>query len=423
MVKHTSFLLALLPSIAMAQTPDMPTYQDLTGQPNQFDLPTQDQLSKPPRYDEMLGIAAEIAAQSGQETMRVLREKAKEQGVVVAEADEMPDDMTRKLPDGFRATILVSTSMGETALQELLLRYQRRLDVRFAFRGIPEDMTLPEFAQVIYKMSQTADGVEGVNMVLDPELFTMTGVSVAPTVLIEDFNSSPVVPDKDAGKVVMIARGLSNPDYVFQQFEDGETEMSQSSYTEVIEEDIIQRAQREAAEKMAQMTRDPERLRDRFWQRQISDLRTMPVTPARVNRTKQLFFAYVPQEDILDNDGNVLAHAGQVFQPTHVIPFDRLMVVFDPTQPNQIDFVEQQISMSRPGVTKTVLVASNLKDAAPGEYPWQQLQDLVTKFQIPVFLLTDQLRAGFQIEHTPSLVYPEMINGQPEVMLSEYVVE
>ena len=404
-------------------TIDMPSYDDLVrpGQEDVGEMPTLEEMARPEGMDRFEGIAREIARQSAEETIGELRRRADAMGALPA----APEDAgTRLLPEGYRATILLSTSMGEEGLRGIFAKYAGRSDVRFAFRGVPAESTVPDFAVEMARIaSASGDGrLDGdFPAVLDPVIFEAVGATAVPLVIVEDLNEiSQVAPGRDLGAVVMRASGVSDVDYAFARFEAGETEISQQSVFPIAEEDLIARAKREALVIEAGLTQDPEELRDRYWSGQQGRLDALPLTPAVADATRQLFFAYVPSEDIRDGEGKVIAYAGQVFSPNDVLPWNRRMFVFDPTDPEEVAFVRELRAEPRDGIAREVFLVTDLVDPASGARPWEVLQGVVDTFRQPAFLLTDEVQRSFQIRHTPTEIYPELVDGRVEVIAREY---
>lgn len=379
-------------------------------------LPSLAEITSPERMQVYEEVAREIAVTSSAEALAELRRIGEEMGVVEPEGAEERQGIV-KLPDRYRATVLVSTAMGWEALRDVLQRHAGRGDMRFAFRGVPADMTVPEFALALQELGMSVEGDAAVELMIDPEAFERSGVGVAPTVLIEDLEaprdvSGPMTglamasPGHDLGAVVMIARGLHDPDTTFDAFRKGHDSYEGPMAVAVSEEDLRVRAEREARAKLETLTRDPEVLRDRFWARQRDGLDMMGLIPAYETRERQLHFAYVAPEDITDHEGRILARRGQVFQPTDVLPWNRRVFVIDARRPEEIEHVERALATPRHGVMRTVIVVAGIPDPGPDEDPWQPVQDLVDRFGIHVFVLNDHFRTSFQVERTPTEIFP-----------------
>ena len=405
------------------------TSEDITPKRDySFGLTAEDLLPSEDANARFRAMAEEIGRKSTEDAMTAIREKGLELGIT-------PDDMTPAealaaapgiayLPEGFRATILISRAMGEGAILDLLARYRLRKDVRFVFRGVPEGMSVPEFAFWLKQLvAPGEERIEDLNITLDPELFERAGATLAPTLLLEDLNKPSDLgepSDLDAGLIVARAEGLTDPDWLYDQMKKGQPDQRSPNVVEIEEEDLRARADREAEQVAQRLTRDADTLKDRFWKRTGDDLEGMAITPASADRTRQLHFMFKTSQPITDQDGRVLAHAGEVFQPSDVLPFDRRIFVFNPNDPDELQFVEEAFKAPRPNVSRTLLILTELPTVGPNQQPWDGLQAIVDRFGIQAFLLNDQFRNAFKIEVTPTEIYPQAANGTVSVISAEY---
>lgn len=386
--------------------PELPSIDALRPPPLGMDLPSLQDLTDPARLAPFEEMARDLGAHSSQEMMTAIPEEARQFGIEIGEAAEVDPPGEHVLPAGYRASIFVSTSMGREALLALLKRYGGKADVRLIFRGIPADMNVPTFAAFLLNLSREA-GAAPAQVLIDPEFFTAAGVTAVPTTVIEDLARPGADADLDLSAPHIKAVGFSGVSYVWARAEGGETVIRQGSVREIAEEDLIARMMRNAEARLDQITRDPEEITRRYWERQTAALERGPVTPAAVARTRPLFFAFTAPEDIRDANGAILAYRGQVFSPYDVMKWDRRHLVIDPTRPIELDWLEKKLSEQRPGVVRTMIILTRVPPVTPGAAPWQGIQDLVTRFKTQVFLLTDQYRAGFAVEHTPTEIFPD----------------
>lgn len=433
---RAALLASALSPLALSAQQIRLTPEDLAPtREHDFDLKARE-FTAPAQLEEFRSLAAEIGQKAASETGKTLRKVANDLGV---DADEAETAETlaaapgiARLPDGIRASILVSANLGESTLAEMLDRYRLRKDVRFVFRGIPEGMTVPQFGLWLSKLTSLtgADRMAApadMNIILDPELFALTGAQLAPTIILEDLNQAREEGQSDGidlGRIIARAEGFSDPDWLHEQYLKGSTDdLTNPNVVEITEEDLRVRAEREARQVAARLTRDPDVLKNRFWDRTARDLDAMPVTPAAADRKRQLHFMFRTAEAIKDHEGKVLAHAGEVFQPKDVAPFDRRIFVVNPNRPEELAFVEEALRAPRPHVARALIIATELPGTMPGQDPWQGLQAMVTRFGMQVFLLNDQFRQSFQVQHTPTEIYPETLAGSVEVISQEVALK
>jgi hypothetical protein len=382
------------------------------------------------QMERFMGDAQAIAKSSTVRAMQDIKAKGYELGVLPenttpAEALAAAEGVAL-LPAGYRASILVSTSMGEGALKDLFAKYRYRKDVRFIFRGVPEGETIPSFALWLKQIAAPDDAeIHDLNIVLDPQMFALADAQFAPTLVIEDLNAadSMLTQGKDLGKIVAKAVGLTDVHWMYEEMTKGRPEFTSQNVSPIIEEDLIERAKREAAAIARNVTTDPEALRNRYWSNLSNNVFLNNIPPATEDRERELHFIARTESNILDSEGNIIAYAGEIFQPQDVVPFDRRVFVFNPNRSAEVDFVEQELATYRDGVNQTLLIASQVPDVAPGADPWEGLQELVTRFGRRVFVLNEQFVASFKIEGTPTEIYPIYSGDRSHVISQEYVVK
>lgn len=401
--------------------------QDLLPQSNyEFDLPSGAELANPKGMEAFNKMAEEIRHSSTSIVMKDLQERGIALGIL-PEGQSPAEALASaageaKLPTGYRVTIFVSRAMGEGALTDLMYLHRNRKDVRFVFRGVPDGMSVPQFGWWLKELLQPeGDLIQDLNINLDPELFDLAGAEMAPTMILENLNviDHAASNGKDVGKIVARAVGYNDPDWLYESMQKGRTDERSSNAVPIEEEDLRIRAEREASAVASRFTRDPEVLKNRFWDRQASTLKRMPVQPAAADRRRVLHFMFRAENEIRDNDGKILAFAGEVFQPNDVLPFDRRIFVFNPNIKREVDFVEAELKTIRNGVSRVMLLVTEVPQTAPGQQPWDGLQALIDRFGVQVFLLNDHFRSSFSIEATPTEIFPEPIGSRVEVISEE----
>ena len=400
-----------------------------------FGLEAKD-FNAPPQLDEYIPMAEDIGRKSANETAKIIEHVGNEMGIDAKEADTAEALAAApgiaKLPDGMRASILVTANLGENTLADMLDRYRLRKDVRFVFRGVPEGMTIPQFGLWLSQLASLTGADQStapndMNIILDPQLFSLTGAQFAPTVVLEDLNAPREEGNEhglDLGRIIASAEGFSDPDWLYEQHQKGRAEgLTNPNVVEITEEDLRVRAQREAEQVASRLTRDPDVLKQRFWERTASELRMMPVTPAAEDRQRQLHFMFRAAEPIKDHQGKTLAYAGEVFQPKDVLPFDRRIFVVNPNRASELAFIETALTEPRQGVNRALIIATELPATSAGQDPWDGLQALVSRFGMQVFMLNDQFRENFKIEHTPTEIFPEKVGETVEVISKEVSIK
>lgn len=407
---------AFMPASVLAQQSLSPS--DLQPrQAQEFQLPPIDELINPPRLEEFQREAELIGGQSAEILQQELEKHAADLGLPSPSEQDVSPGL-REIPEPYRIIMLVSHSLGDEFFIQALRENIGRVDVSFAFRGVPEHMNVPEFALWLSKI-QEAVGAQGASVTIDPEIFELTGIQSVPAMLLED-TSKDAQHGSEQGPILARAVGFHDTEWFYAQFASGETELSSTNTKAIIEEDLRARAAREASQVNERLGSSAEERIGRYWQGQRDTLSGMGITPASVDERRELFFNFVAERDITDAHGRVLAYQGEVISATDVAPFDRRMIVYDPEREEEVEFVEELLQKPEEGVTTTVLVASRLPNTIVGQEPWAGLQEQVTRFQRKVFLLNPAMQDSFKIRHTPTVVRPgRKADGRPTVFADE----
>lgn len=384
-------------------------------------LPKAGELENPAGYAEARDQANELAQDSEARTVETLKNLARDLAPDTASGDEPsrpPPAQPRRLPEDRRVTVLVSEAMGEGELRRLFAAYAGRPDVRFAFRGVGPGSSVPDFA---YWLQELLPAPDAVDVTLDPELFALVGTEYAPTVVVEDTSSAAVGadPGSDIGEIVASAQGHADPDWVWERVAAGQTDLNRPTGVPITEEDLRVRAERELAEKLDGLTRDPEILIGRFWQRQAAALEETALPTAELARLRVLTFGFEAPEDITDAEGNVLAFKGERFEPQDVLPFDRQMLVIDPTSQDQVDWAAARLQSPREGVIARIVLLTRIPPVPAGADPWSGLEALISRFGVKVFLVNANLRSSFDLRTTPTEIFPHRGAERVEVLSAE----
>lgn len=409
-------LLAILPAALHAQQVSPSDLQPVEIPHDQ--LPTKEQLTNPPGFSEFLRQAEAIASRSAQKLEDEIEKQSSEMGLPLP---SQTHPGLRDIPEPYHIIVLVSHSLGDEFFKQALRENIGRVDVTYAFRGVPPHMNVPEFAYWLSTI-QEAVSAQGSSITIDPEIFEQTGIQSVPAMLLED-TSTATMRDSEHGDIVAQAIGFHDTSWFYEQFEKGDVTNQSTNTKPIVEEDLRLRAAREASQVNERLGDSAEERVSRYWQSQRSSVESMGITPALSDSRRELFFNFVADRDIKDAHGRVLAHQGEVISAWDVAPFDRRLIIYDPARPEEVQFVEDLLQEKEDGVTKTVLVASRLPNTIVGQEPWAGLQEQVTRFQRRVFLINPSLKDSFKIRHTPTVVRPGMkADGRPAVFADEFNV-
>ena len=277
-------------------------------------------------------------------------------------------------------TVLVSRSLGAEALRALF-RAASGQDVRFLFRGVAPGERLMDMIKEIHALLDGLDPVPAV--AIDPMVFRDAGATVVPLLIARG-------PDGELARVT----GLSAPAWLRDQLQGGARgDLGVRGPAVAISEvDLIEELQRRAA------ALDMDALREgaikRFWQRATFD--TLPVvTEARERIIDPTITA---SADVLLPDGSKAITAGQRVNPLDHVPFSHRLIVFDASDPRQVETARRLGETDSP---QRPLYLATAFDRAQG---WDGLRTVEDRLDEPVYLLTPDVRTRFALERVPALV-------------------
>ncbi|WP_387489064.1 TrbC family F-type conjugative pilus assembly protein [Photorhabdus sp. RM96S] len=298
-----------------------------------------------------------------------------------------------------RILVFASLSLGDQGLDDVLTAVSGQPDAVVVFRGIPEGMNLGQGVKAIQALAAKKDPVP--NIIINPTLFKTYKITAVPTiVMIED----EPLPGEQPNVVAQVS-GLSDPVWLTREVNNGEKgDLGVRGPIEKIgEPDLIDVAKKRLAnidweDKKKQAV-------ERFWTKQ--NFNELP--RASKSRTREIDPSVMITSDISTADGTVFAHAGDVINPlcdpTEVCkpgtrPFTQAVVVFDPLDKKQMELLAKKLPEIKrePGVQRITYIATKLDKG------WDSYKSVTDNFDAPVYLLTPDLIARFELENTPSVI-------------------
>jgi conjugal transfer pilus assembly protein TraW len=306
--------------------------------------------------------------------------------------------------DAGRKTFVLyaSTSLGEAGLLDILEEAAGRDDVLVVFRGMKPGQKVQAFIRELHALARHFDEGKQPHIAIDPNRFRSAGVTVAPTLTLEE-----------NGQILAKVRGVIGTAWLQSRME-GSSWRSQDDRLrldnpknggaktqdlgthgptrEIVEVDLIEEMQRRVAQ-IDWAARKREAL-TRFWER--TTFHELP--EATEDRLRQIDLTVTAPRDVIAPDGTVIVRAGQTVNPLDQLPFTQCLVVFDATRPAQVELAKRQGQEA--GHRRVTYVATRL-DRAAG---WESLEKIETDLGAPVYLLTPDLRDRFRLEHVPALV-------------------
>lgn len=292
-----------------------------------------------------------------------------------------------------RYTILVSWSLKEEALKEILAEAAPLGNAQVAFRGVREGETIAAAARAVNALIEAARKearFQGTpNVLIDPRPFRRYGATVVPVIVAER-----------ADGATLTARGTTS----IQAFEraaerrraeieaEGLRDLGQLGPTTEIEEaDLIHVMQSRAA-----AVDWPAKKRNQietFWR----DAAFVALPEAEKERTRRIDAAVAVTRDLTGPDGRVIARAGERVNPLQNRPFDIRLIAFDASKPAQIAVAERVAAQS--GKRPVYAITGLDRDGG-----WQALKDLENRLRGPAYLLPPELKDRFRLERVPAVV-------------------
>lgn len=273
--------------------------------------------------------------------------------------------------------ILVSSSLSDDELRNIMSQYKNRSDVVFIIRGVNDkDKMLQELThwQQLVLDSGTSAPVN-----LDPTIFKSYNVTSVPTIIHE----------KD-GKLVARVSGISNVDYLKDKKGDKGTAGPTKPISEISLLDIIE-------EKIKNLDFDKmkENALNNYWKEQ--KLADFPDATKRKQKT--ITPSVVIPQDIMSQSGQVVAKKGKI-NPLEVIPFNMKLIFFDARSDWQREIARREFQNTKPGIQAILITTKVYGDG------WKTFQDAAAMYgeHSRLYLIQPQMAERFDITALPSVV-------------------
>jgi conjugal transfer pilus assembly protein TraW len=324
-----------------------------------------------------------------------------------------PDSGINSDPRRKTFVIYASTSLGEAGLLDILEEAAGRDDMLVVFRGMKPNQKLQQFVREIHALVRRFGEDRQPHVVIDPNRFRHAGVTVAPTLTLEEDgkvlarvqgiagiqwlqsktdgklgNGEQDEGNPSAGGVGNVASIGKQPNGKIKTLDLG----IQGPTREIAEVDLIEEMQRRvtqidwAAKKREALAR--------FWEH--TEFYTLP--EATENRERLVDPSVTAPRDVTAPDGTLIVRAGQRINPLDRLPFTQRLVVFDATSQAQVEFA---LRLGKEAAPRRVTYIATRLDRESG---WEGLGEIETALNAPVYLLTPDLRDRFQLERSPTIV-------------------
>ncbi|MCK9377384.1 MAG: TrbC family F-type conjugative pilus assembly protein [Syntrophobacterales bacterium] len=257
-------------------------------------------------------------------------------------------------------------------------------DAVVVLRGLPKgSRTLGD----LFKYIRQITGKEGPAPMLNPVLFRRYAVSVAPTLVYE----------RD-GAAVAWARGIVNSQWLRRRVEQDKASGDQGKWgqtVDIAERDFID----EMKSRLAGIDWDAkkEQAVANYWRKQ----RFLDLPKTKEEKVFYLDATYKVEQDFILPDGKVIVWAGQKIDMFKIVPPTFLLVVFDATDPQQVEWAVAT-GKEHGGKYRVKYIATRIPDHK--ERGWESLSRLSKVLNAPVYLLNEPVRDRFKLAHAPSTV-------------------
>jgi conjugal transfer pilus assembly protein TraW len=293
----------------------------------------------------------------------------------------MPDGLTTH-PKGKPVRVMfVSFSLGDPVLKGIFQEASGQEDVLLVFSGPKPGQKLPGFFADLKALLKDIDPLP--NIVIDPTRFQKWKVTTVPEIVVEA-----------QGRALLRVKGVISLDWVKSRQNAGrQGDLGRfGEVYDIAEIDLLE------AIKSRLATLDGPRLKQqaiaRFWEK-----RPFEVLPAsREDRDRLIDLTVTAPRDLVAPNGNLIIRAGHTVNPLDQMAFGLCLIVFDATQPAQLDTVKQV--SCRDKNARVLYLATQLSR----QDGWEGLKSLETTLDAPVYLLTPDVRQRFQLQQVPAVV-------------------
>jgi conjugal transfer pilus assembly protein TraW len=136
----------------------------------------------------------------------------------------------------------------------------------------------------------------------------------------------------------------------------------------------------------------------RYWVNQEEKFVTLP--KAGEDRVREFDPSIVVPQDIYDNAGNVLHKAGSKFNPFDRSPFTKELIIYDSTDPAQVEIAKSWVADCRSRNVRFKLITTKI-DTKKG---WDVFTDVNKNWKTELYLLNSDIRDRFGVEKVPTRI-------------------
>ena len=306
--------------------------------------------------------------------------------------------------------IFMSFSMPQNTIVDMLKDNAGAESTTIVIRGLPKEChSITDAIRKIHKMVKDLKLEKVPNVIINPVLFSEYHISSVPQVVYLESKTPNQTGDPNTNKVKpqpkMIAKvkGMTTPTWLKRQVKEGKKgDLGvQGPVYEIEERDLIAEMQDRASQI------DWKAKKDGAVKRAWMNLNVPRTYKADKYRIRQIDPTFTLSQDIKNVEGKVVAAKGTTINPLTLREFNRLMVVFDGTDPKEIDFVYQSLNkwtgQHKIKKENVRLILSEI-DRENGTKEHEKLNNT---FNTQVYMLNLDITRSFKVEKHPSIVYQE----------------
>jgi Type-F conjugative transfer system pilin assembly protein. len=277
--------------------------------------------------------------------------------------------------------LFVSFSLGESLLKSIFEEAAGRDDILLVFRGPKPGQKLPALMTDLKRLLNGIDPLP--NIVIDPTRFQRWSVSSVPDIVVEQ-----------KGKAQLHVRGVNSLSWLDEQIKAGKQGDlgTLGDVGEIVEIDLLEEIKRRMA--AIDWKQKQRQAIARFWDRQKFEI----LPTAQADRERSVDLTITAPRDLAAPNGQLIIRAGQTVNPLDKMPFGLCLMVFDATVTAQVELIQHQSCQDKQA--RVIYLATSLHR----ESGWASLQRLETTLKAPVYLLTQDMRSRFQLQHVPAIV-------------------
>lgn len=311
--------------------------------------------------------------------------------------------------------IFISYGLDKETIRQLYQINAGSARTALVVRGLPKGTaTITQAIQRIQEIARDLKLDPPPNVVLNPVWFQQYGITKVPTAVALKAPTQPQSGDQATGKarpapeVVARAEGIIDPEWLRQRITLGDRgDLGvRGPVAEIEERDLIDEMKERAAK--IDWAGKKKRAIARAWE----NIPIETLEKAHEYRLRVIDPTFTVLKDITAPDPHnpgktlLIAKRGQKVNPLLSKPFNRLLVVFDPTDRKEAEFVRARLKgwekEHRKGYAGTRLVMSGF-DRSEG---WDGYNKLVESFGgRPLYTLQKELRSAFALERHPCIAY------------------